>query len=108
MNNVGKVFLSYLTEKTVDGFESLDRRFLLSKKFELRFQYRTAEISMPLDKVIAALTLSTNQLFQYLNATKTTKNLSPFSKKEKILLKSFIRLSGIKKKQIPCVKIKNL
>ena len=108
-NYISEILSRYLSNSIEkDGFESSDLRFSLTSKRFIHFQSRIRQISMPLNKMIASLALPQNELFQYLTVTSKHGSVKPFTTNEKILLKHFIRLSGIKKSKIPCLKIKNL
>ena len=103
INRIGKILTKYLCENTNHGYESKDRRFLLGKNCILIFQSRFRQINMPLNKVIASLSLNRTQLYSYVLK-------KPFSLNEKILIKNLIRLSDLRlqRSAIPCIKIRSL
>ena len=102
------VLSRYFSEKIPMGFESLDRRFSVTKKCVVYFQSRTRQIAMPLHKLIACLSMTKPQLFQYLTTSNKSRQVTPFSFNEKYLIKNIVRLAHKKKTKIPCLKIRNL
>ena len=103
-----RVLTNFFSEKCREGHESLNRRFLLTRKHSLvRFQSQAKEIKMPLTKLIATLSLDQNQLFSFLlTSSKSGLHVTPFSKGEKLLIKNFVRFSGLKQRDIACGKIR--
>ena len=96
---VQKRLTRYFSEKCDIGFESKDRRFVLTPQYRLKFQSRTKEISMPLYKAFATLVLERADLFNYLSGKKS--NVTKFTKNDKFLLKNLVRLSRINISSIP-------
>ena len=91
------------------NFESLDRRFLLTKDHQVQFQGLSKEHSMPLEKLAASLSLPRTALFSYLKiANRKKRTLISYSKSERIIIKQFVRLSNYKKSYIPCTAMRNV
>ena len=91
------------------NFESLDRRFLLTRDHQVQFQGLSQEHSMPLDKLAASLSLPRTQLFSYLKMAKRNKRTQiSYTKSEKLIIKQFVRLSSYKKSYIPCTAMRNV
>ena len=109
ISHIERILSRYLTDISTIGYESKDRRFLLTNKRVLIFQSRFRQISMPLNKTMASLSLTQPELYSYLvKKAGNPKYLAPFSLNEKILIKNLVRLSGLQRSTIPCIKIRSI
>ena len=89
-----------------NSLESACRRFVLETNGSIVYQHDTAEICMPINKLLASLTLPNTSLFRYLKATSPDRQVTPYTIKEKKLIKAFVRTSKMKLNSIPCLKLR--
>ena len=109
VSHVAQTLLNYLKYPSINGPQSMDRRIHLDKNRILHYHGRFKDISMPLNKVIAALTLNQNHLFSYMqHRSKRDHEKSRFTMDDKTLLKNVVRLIRFKRSLIPCIKIRSL
>ena len=102
-----KKLVTFFKDKCREGFESRDRRFLLTPNSLVHFQSSRNQISMSLSKLIAALSLKQFELYTFLLKLHNNNNRhTRISKDDKLLIKHFVRLSTVRKKDIPCQKIR--
>ena len=107
LTQLHKTLSAYLSCPLKNGFESLDRRFVLTRQQRVLFQSPQKEISMSLEKLSVSLILPRKNLFAYLTARlKQDKAHIPYSNSDKILIKSFIRLSKLRRTSVPCVALR--
>ena len=98
----------YLSNHVKEGFESSDRRFVLTQDGVLHYNHHITISKMPLQKVFASLTLGTAKLFRYLESTSRHNVVKKYTNAEKVLISNLVRLANIKPKLIGCVKIRQL
>ena len=98
---------TYLSCPLKNGFESLDRRFVLTPQQRVLFQSPHRQISMSLEKLSVSLILPRATLFKYLTARlKQERARIPYTYSDKILIRNFIRLSKLKRTSVPCVALR--
>ena len=98
---------TYLSCPLKNGFESLDRRFVLTHQQRVLFQSPHKQISMSLEKLSVSLILPRATLFKYLTTRlKQERAHIPYTNSDKILIRNFIRLSKLKRTSVPCVALR--
>ena len=109
VSHVSKTLLNYLKYPSINGPQSMDRRIHLGKNRILYYHGRFKDLTIPLNKLLAALTLNQNHLFSYMqHRSKRNQEKSRFTMEDKTLLKNVVRLTHLKRSLIPCVKIRSL
>ena len=107
--SITKTMTKYFSLTIKDGYlESVDRRFTLSPHGLVIYQHDTKEIKMSILKLIASLTLTTSKLFRFLTSTAYPQKLKQYSSSEKLCIRSFVRLTGISRRCIPCLQVRTL
>ena len=107
VTNLWLALRKYLIMSSPEGPESADRRFHLSHEGFLHFHGRFKDITLPLNKVLASLTLSQTNLFKYVvERGKKDNRPARYTNDEKYLIKNLVRLANLRKSQIPCLKIR--
>ena len=99
--------MRFFCNRTNEGFESGDRRFLLEDGGLVKYQSNTREITMPFQKLIASLSLTNAKLFNFVTVT-TTGAVRSYSNEEKDLIRSFVHSSKIPLKTISSIKMRNI
>ena len=89
--------------------ESADRRFVFkNRRNTVIFNHDNRSKKITLNRLIAALSMTNNKLYQYLSLVDPGKTVKPYSKDEKSVIKNIVRLSRIPRLRIPCQKIRSL
>ena len=108
LQNLATRMTKYLANRVKEGFESSDRRFVLTHDGILHYNHHITISKMSLQKVFASLTLGTAKLFRYLESTSRHNVVKRYTNSEKVLLSNLVRLANINPKFIGCVKIRKL
>ena len=98
----------YLSNRVKEGWESSDRRFLLTNDAFIHYTHHITVAKMSLQKLYASLLLGTTKLFRYLESASKKGAVKKYTFAEKTLISNLVRLAKIRPKFIGCAKIRRL
>ena len=110
LDKISRKIEVYLCLKCKSGVESKDRKFILTSTGTIIYHDYDDSIKMGVKKLLATLSLSTNELFAFLQAISRKKNnsVTAYSSREKRFLTSFAKLASIHPGLISCFKVRKL